>query len=428
MKLKTLLLALFLITIPMIGCSNPSSNQPEESELNPDADGQPEERTPPVPLLLIGMDGFKPSYLDDERAGPTPNFDRLIEHGVRAESLKPVFPTKTFVNLYSIATGLYAENHGILGNTVYDPSENTWLRMRDSDAQQQSFWWGGEPIWITAEKQGLRAGTFFWVGSEAEIDGHRPTRWVPYDSRIPHRDRIDQVIDWLSDQEAPLNFATLYFASVDGAGHSHGPSSIQVTNMVQQMDRNLGQLIDGLEAAGIWPDINILIVSDHGMVETDTDHLIILDDIISLSQVQIIEFSPIAMINPFSGFEDRVYQALKDNEENYTVYRRDQIPEKFRFKNHPRTPALIAVADLPYTIVTRSFLTTRGVMAGNHGYDPSYPEMHGFFLAHGPGIRQGHQAPTLELVDIYALMAHLLGLEAASHDGSLERIGPEVLR
>ena len=435
-----LLIALSLL-LALTGCTEPEpmperpQGEVELDDINDqdgnDGDDDPVVEEPPpegVPLLLIGMDGFKPSYLLDDRYGPTPNFDRLREGGVRAESLKPVFPSKTFVNLYSIVTGLYPENHGIVGNTVFDPELNAFLRMSDSFAQQQSAWWGGEPIWVTAEKAGLSAGTFFWVGSEALIHNTRPSYWIEYDSRVTHTDRIDTVLGWLTDDENPVRFGSLYFASPDGAGHSHGTESNQVANAVRQMDRHLGRIIEGLEEAGVWPDIHLLIVSDHGMVDTDEEKVIVLDDLINLSHVQMVEFNPVAMMNPRSGRLEEVYQALKENEENYKVYLKEDLPERYRLKNSHRTPEIIMIADMPYTITTRSFFEDRGLLSGNHGYDPEYPEMHGVFLAHGPAFHSGVETETLKLVDIYALMAHLLGLEAAPNDGSLERIGSQVLR
>lgn len=400
----------------------------DEEEVEEEEE-QVEEEKPRYPVLLIGMDGFLPEYLSGDY-GATPNFDRLIADGVRAESLRPVFPTKTFPNLYSIVTGLYPGNHGIISNTVYDPVRQETLRMFDDESQQQSHWWGGEPIWVTAEKAGLRASTFFWVGSEAEIQGIQPTDWEPYNSAVPHGDRVDQVVAWLSDEDNPSAFATLYFSRTDSMGHSHGTRSAQVASAVQNMDAQLGRLIDGLEDAGIWPEINVLIASDHGMVNLDPQKVIFLDDIINMSDVFVVEFTPVAMLNPRQGRADEVFRRLNEDEayrEHYEVYRREDLPQEFHL-DHPRVPEILVVAEMPYTITTRSFFQSNGVLTASHGYSPDYPEMHGFFVGFGPDFLEGVEAPILELVDLYSLMAHLLRLEPAANDGSLERIGSEVLR
>ncbi|TXC75174.1 alkaline phosphatase family protein [Bradymonadales bacterium TMQ1] len=428
---RALTLALFatlLLAAPACS-SSPAENDTDTPELDatgPDVTEDPEDgdTSDPIsdetPLILIGFDGFRPDYLS---LAPTPNFDRLIARGVVAESLEPVFPTKTFVNLYSIVTGLYAENHGIVGNTVRDPATGDRLRMSDAELQGQSRWWGGEPIWVTAEKQGKRAGTYFWVGSEAEIGGERPTHWMPFATNYmnPARERIDQVVAWLSADD-PVDFATLYFSDLDGVGHSQGPRGSRLFSELQEADANLGYLIDELEAAGLWPNVNILIVSDHGMTALDDDKVIRLDHIIDERDVFVVEWSPVASLIPDAGKADEVYQALKAAEENYTVYRKEDVPERLRYSNHERIPKILVVADPPYTIANQYILDNIGVSAGGHGYDPEFEDMHGFFAAIGPDFKQGLQSETLKIVDLYALMAHLLALEPADHDGDLVRI------
>lgn len=428
-----------LISLLAMGCSSSSDAEnggaenggaeTSDSDTNGETDGSwqapeidEEERKP---LLLIGVDGVKPSYLEEGFAS-TPNFDRLADDGVLAESLKPVFPSHTFPNLYSIVTGLYPGNHGIVGNTVYDPDRDETLSMRDNEAQTDPAWWGGEPIWATVETQGLRAGTFFWVGSEAKIGGVEPTHYVSYNSMIPHNARTDQVANWLTDDDEPVDFATLYFASPDGAGHEHGPEAPEVVNAIEGVDHQLGRLINQLESRGLWPDINVIILSDHGMIELDEDKVIFLDDIIDLRDVDVVEWSPVAMINPEPGKSDAVYDALKAEEDNFSVYRREDLPDRYNLNSHPRVADIVVIADLPYSLGSRYFHSQQGLFSGGHGFDPEYPEMHGFFLAHGPDFPAGERTDTLKLVDIYALMTHLLVLEPAEHDGSLERIGTQI--
>jgi len=405
---------------PGLDTSEPDISEPDAPDT-PDVDDDDDSpATGDTPLILIGYDGFRPDYL---ALAPTPNFDRLIREGVIAESLEPVFPTKTFVNLYSIVTGLYAENHGIVGNTVRDPSTGDRLRMSDAERQAESRWWGGEPIWVTAEKQGKRAGTYFWVGSEAEIGGERPTHWMPYATNFRNsaRVRIDQVVEWLSADE-PIDLATLYFSDLDGVGHSQGPRGSRLFTELQEADANLGYLIDELDEAGIWPNVNILIVSDHGMTALDDEKVIRLDHIINENDVFVVEWSPIASLIPDAGKADAVYQALKAAEENYTVYRKDELPERLRYNDNERIPEILVVADPPYSIANQYILDTIGINSGGHGYDPEFEDMHGFFAAFGPGFQQGLRSETLKIVDLYALMAHLLEVDPAAHDGDLSRI------
>ncbi len=421
MKNSKILMVFFVAFLFIgVGCSSGQQEQQEEDKGWQLEELDEDER---YPLLIIGVDGVKPTYIEGDY-GETPNLDKLIEEGVWARSLKPVFPSHTFPNLYSAVTGLYPENHGILANTVYDAERDERFSMTNSDAQQDPNWWGGEPIWVSAEKQGLTTSTFFWVGSEAPIKGVRPTNWVEYDSRIRHSDRTDQVLRWLVNDG--VDFATLYFASPDGAGHSHGPYSQQVTSAMEGVDRQLGRLIEDLERGGLWPDINILIFSDHGMAQLDEEKVVFLDDIIDLRDVHVIAWTPVAMLAPRPGKAALVYEQLKEAEDNFAVYRRDEIPDRYRIRDHERTPEILVVADLPYTLTSRTYFEENGLRPGGHGYDPEYAEMHGFFVAHGPNFPAGHTTDTLHIVDLYSLMTYLLGLEAAPNDGSLERIASEI--
>ena len=71
-------------------------------------------------VILISLDGFRYDYID-KFAPPTMN--ALAKDGVRAKWMIPSFPTKTFPNHYTIATGLYPEHHGIVENNVWDFGE-----------------------------------------------------------------------------------------------------------------------------------------------------------------------------------------------------------------------------------------------------------------------------------------------------------------
>ncbi len=436
-----------LIALLMMGCASCSADdeaqidddngfelptgeqedEPEEEEEEVDERGD-RQAEPDHPLLLIGIDGMRHDYFElyeDE----TETLRGLSEGGVKAESLKPIFPTSTFPNLYSTATGLYAENHGIVANTVYDPVRGARLTMSDSDEQQRPEWWGGEPVWATAELQGLKAGTFFWVGSEAPHNGSRATEWVAYDGSIQHRHRVDQVLHWLTRDE-PVDFATLYFSRPDSAGHSHGPEDPRVGEALADVDRQLDRLIAGLDDAGIWPDINLVIISDHGMVELDEDKVIFLDDIIDMDDVYVNTWGPFSMINRAhtSMDLDALYDTLAnaDEAEHYEVYKREDLPERWRISDNERTSELVVVADMPYSLTNHDFFEDRGVLTGTHGYDPAYDEMKGIFVAHGPGIAEGEVIDMVEIVDIYGLMTHLLDLEPAEYDGSFERIEPAL--
>ena len=373
------------------------------------------------PVLLVSIDGFMNEYLD---RNPTPNFDRFIEQGVHAEYLIPVFPTKTFPTHWSIVTGLYVENHGIIANSFYDYElEARFSFGPPDDTPNDERWWGGEPIWITAEKQGLTSATFFWPGSEASIDGVQSTKWVDYDGSVTDITRIDSVMTWLDPAgDIRADFATLYFSFVDSRGHSYGQASPEVDEAVMEMDQLLGYLIEQIDEIGLSDQLNIILVSDHGMADLSDDKIIFLDEIIDLNDVTVIDWSPVALIKPEEGKTELVYNALKEKEENYEVYLREDVPKRFRFSNHYRIPEIVIIADVGYSITDRDYYERRGIIAATHGYDNLAPEMHTFFAAKGPDFKQGEVVPPLESVHIYELMTRILNLEPAPNDGNFEEV------
>lgn len=372
-------------------------------------------------VLLISIDGFMNEYLDRNE---TPNFDRFIKSGVMAEHMIPVFPTKTFPNHYSLVTGLYVENHGIISNSFPDDSLDARFSYGPPEGSaNDERWWGGEPIWITAEKQGKTSATMFWPGSEASIKNVRPTKWVDYDGSVDNYERIDSVMSWLGPAgEVNADFATLYFSHVDSDGHSYGPNSPEVDEAVVEADRLLGYLLDKIDELGLSGRLNILIASDHGMTELSDDKVIFLDEMINLDDVRVIDWTPAALIQPEKGKVDEIYQTLKENEENYRVYMKEDLPRKYGFTNHYRIPDIIMIADVPYTITSRPFYNERGLIAGTHGYDHTAPEMATIFYASGPAIRKGETVPPFQSIHLYELMAHLLNLSPAENDGDLEEV------
>lgn len=379
----------------------------------------PPANTPP-PLLLISIDGFRADYL--ERHAP-PTLTTLAREGMRAEALIPVFPSLTFPNHYTIVTGLYPDHHGIIANTLFD-STLGWFRLSDRDAVSDGRWWqDGEPIWVTAARQGLRTATYFWPGSEAEIHGVRPTYWIPYDSSIPGETRVRQVLEWLAlpDSLRP-RFLTLYFSDVDHAGHEYGPDAPAVAEAVQQVDGYLRLLVDGLKAQGWLGRMHLLIVSDHGMTATSYDRVIFLDDYISLKDVQVVNWSPVLMLTPRSSRFEAVLQALQQAHPHLHVYRKESLPTHLHFGTHRRIPPIIGLADAGWTITARErfMQSSDRFPAGMHGYDPTLPAMHGILIAHGPAFVQGQVVPPVENIHLYALMCHLLGITPAPNYGSLE--------
>jgi len=372
-------------------------------------------------LILISLDGWRWDYVDRARV---PRLRALAKTGVRSEGLIPPFPSKTFPSHYSIVTGLYPEHHGIVSNNMVDDAIGEPFSMSAPTAKD-SRWWAGEPLWVTAEKQGQIAASMFWPGSEVEIGGERPTHWRPYDHALPHRDRIQEVLRWLRlpERERP-SFITLYFSDVDSVGHSAGPESMEILEAAAALDRDLGVLFEGVTDLGLEARVHYVIVSDHGMSQTSMRRVVILDDYIDVSTVDLIDSSPVVGLRPRIGTAEDVYRALKDKHPSLAIYRRADIPAELHYNTHPRIPPVIGIAADGWTVTTRQQLqewqANGRQLGGNHGYDPRLRSMHGLFIAAGSQFRQGVTIPPFENIHLYEMMARVLGLNPAPNDGRLE--------
>lgn len=373
----------------------------------------------PATVILVSLDGVRDDYLDRYAS---PNLHRIITGGVRAP-LMPVFPTKTFPNHYTIVTGLLPEHHGIVENTIFDPVFDARFRISDTGAVTDARWWGGEPLWVTAQRQGQVAAAFFWPGSEAPIEGIRPRYWMRYNDRVPDTTRVRQVLDWLSlPDSARPTLITLYFSKVDHVGHEAGPDGPAVAAAVLQVDSAIGQLLDGLEARGLGGAVNVIVLSDHGMAATSTDRVIALDDYLAPALLgRVTGGSPVLGLWPEPGLEDSVVHALQGKHAHLSVWKRADIPARFHYRAHRRIPPVVALADAGWSLsVTRRDLSDHPerYRGGAHGYDDTVSVMRAIFLAQGPAFRRGVLAPAFRNVHVYDLIAGLLGLTPAPNDGS----------
>ncbi len=376
----------------------------------------------PNKVLLISFDGFRHDYLNKT---DTPNFDQMIEDGVISEGLITIYPSNTFPNYYAIATGLYPENNGFINNSMYDSTIGTWFSMRDREQVENPAWYGGEPIWNTAEKQGVRSGTMFWVGSEAPIQNMRPTHWKRYDGSMPNRDRIDSVLSWMTLGTAKeIDFATLYFDFVDGAGHRHGPDSPEVVQAIEEADALIGYLTSQLDSLGLTENLNKIVVSDHGMTQLSRERIIYIDDYINTENLDVYSWGTSFNVRGDEKTINEIFTRLKQNEQNFRVFKKEELPERFRLKNSPRVPDLITIADVGYMISTRSHVESRPNYAtgGTHGYDNLEQEMHGLFFVTGPDFKKGESISSVENIHIYELIAHLLNIESAGTDGNINEL------
>ncbi|MFY9557535.1 MAG: ectonucleotide pyrophosphatase/phosphodiesterase [Blastocatellia bacterium] len=375
-------------------------------------------------VILISIDGFRYDYLEKHEP---PTLRSLARDGVQAKWMIPSFPSKTFPNHYTLVTGLYPQNHGIVENNVFDKSFNAMFTMSKREEVQNGRWWLGEPIWVAAERQGQKTAPYFFPGSEAEIAGTRPTYWEPYDENVSNDKRVDTILSWL---DLPLSerptFLALYFSDVDDAGHDFSPESAETHDAVLKVDKDLSGLIDGLKARSIFEQVNLVIVSDHGMATQDPNNVVILDELFDTGLAEkVIWTSEIVSIFPGAGNEDAIYKRLKANlPPRVKVYRKAEMPARFHYSSSPRIAPLLVLPDEGWRLTTRlkfeeakAKAGSRG-LRGGHGYDNQLESMRAIFIAHGSAFKKGSVIEPFENVQVYNIMTRILGLTPAPNDGN----------
>ncbi|MDX1677569.1 alkaline phosphatase family protein [Arsukibacterium sp.] len=388
------------------------------------SNGNPDQQpTPSSTIILISLDGFSQQYLGKY---PAPHIERLITQGVVAEAMQPAFPTKTFPNHYSVVTGLYPGNHGIVENNIYDADFDAIFRMSKPEEVRHRRWWLGEPIWVTAEMQGIKTATYFYPGSEADIKGIRPTYWRTYDGDISNTERVQSVLDWLALPEADRpGFLTLYFSSIDDAGHSYGPNSAEVKSAIADVDKAIGDLIAGLKRQNLFDQVNLLLVSDHGMAEVPPDQVIVVDNLFDTNQAALTLWTPeIVSIFPKPGQLESVYQQLSASlPDSATVYRKEDLPDRWHYKQSKRVAPLLIIPEPGWRLMRQSqyqrWQQTSDIssVSGSHGYDNTAPSMQAIFIGHGPAFAKGETIPAFANIELYNLMCIILGIKPAVNDG-----------
>ncbi|XP_006881994.1 PREDICTED: ectonucleotide pyrophosphatase/phosphodiesterase family member 5 [Elephantulus edwardii] len=366
-------------------------------------------------VLLVAFDGFRWDYL---YRFPTPHFHYIMKAGVHVKQVTNIFITKTYPNFYTMVTGLFAESHGIVSNSMFDPVLNKSFSLDDMSIYDSEFWEEATPIWITSQRAGHTSGAAMWPGTDVEIHKSFPTHYLPYNESVPFEDRVAKIIEWFTLKE-PINLGLLYWEDPDDMGHHLGPDSPLMKSVITDIDNKLGYLIKMLRKAKLWNTLNLIITSDHGMTQCSEERIIELDRYLDNDLYILIDQSPVAAILPKEGKFDEVYEALAHAHPNLTVYKKKEIPERWHYRYNSRIQPIIAVADQGWHILQNK---SDGFLLGNHGYDNALPQMHPIFLAHGPAFKKNFTKGSMNLTDLYPLLCHLLNITALPHNGSFQNV------
>lgn len=364
--------------------------------------------------IVISLDGCRWDY---PQWYHTPFFDRMAQEGV-ASGLIPSYPSKTFPNHYTLATGLYPDHHGIVANDFFDPTTGRRFSLGNPDTKMDPVFYGGEPIWVTAQKQGLRTAVFYWPGSDVAVCNTHPNTYYLYDAKphLTYEQRTDLILAQLKqDERQRPDLIMAYMEQPDANGHRYGPQAPQTQQAVCQMDSLLGALYQKIQQLPIAKDVNLIVLSDHGMSWIPQTHKVDIIPYLKKGWIRDLEGNMPANLFVTPGCTDSVINNLR-NVPHIRVWKREEVPAYLHYGTNDREGDVIVDPQLGWVVYHDSI--TAG---GNHGFDPTYMDMHAIFRAVGPDFR--HIAlPHFKNVDVYPLLCRLLRIEPAKNDGNLEEI------
>ncbi|HSD17268.1 MAG TPA: ectonucleotide pyrophosphatase/phosphodiesterase [Thermomonas sp.] len=376
----------------------------------------------PAPtVLLVSIDGLPAAVPGN---GRMPALDAIAREGVQAAWLQPSYPTLTFPNHYTLATGLRPDRHGIVHNNINDTTLGRFVSKQAS--ARDGRWWGGEPIWVTLQRQGGIAATMFWPGSEAEIAGQHPRYWKQFDGTLPVDARVDQVLAWLDLPPAQRpRLVTLYLEQYDVAAHAAGMHSPRAMQALATVDAGLARLRAGLRARRLDDSVDLIVLSDHGMSDVRAEDVRYLDDIVPADALEVESVGQTAWLSARAGREAEVEQALVRRHDHFQCWRKAEAPANWHFGRNPRIPPIICQADEGWRVWLHRWPTPT-VLKGEHGFAPEDVSMRAVFTAVGPSFRGGVRLPAFDNVDVYPLLARLLRITPAPNDGDIAPLLPAL--
>ena len=370
-------------------------------------------------VLLISIDGYRYDY--NRKFGP-PALKNFARKGIRAKGLIPVHPSETFPNHYSIATGLRADKHGIVANNFYDRArrQRYWFGKDFREMAEDGSWYKGEPLWVATAKAQMVSASYFWVGSDANIQGIYPTYYYPYNQQVPNRKRIEQVLKWFKlPAKTRPHFVMLYFSDIDKAGHNFGPNSPKTKAEVLKLDKELNFLFKELKKINL--DINTIVLSDHGMDQIKKT-LYISDYINPSDKVRIEgQGANLQLYIEDSAIKNKLYKKLK-KVPHFDIYQREKFPLNYARHHTERIGDLILSVHYPYYLSTKK----PSKKVGAHGYHPfKNKNMWGIFYARGPQISNAGEIAAFQNIHVYPFVMKILGLKIKTRiDGKTNILSP----
>ena len=370
-------------------------------------------------VIMISIDGFRHDYAEKHGAK---NLLALANEGVKADGMIPSYPSLTFPNHYTIATGLYPSHHGLASNYFYSVRRKQFYSMRRAESVTDGSWYGGTPLWVLAERQQMLSASYYWVGTEADISGIYPTYYYKYNETISIDKRVQTVIDWLRlPPEQRPHLITFYFPDVDHAGHEFGPDAPETRDAVRWVDNTIGTLFEEVKKTGL--PVNFIVVADHGMTSIDTKNTLPMPAAVDTSKFHIPRgFELVELYAKNKSDIQPTYEKLKKEEKHFTAYLKSNMPAHLHYGEKDDVHGVIGDIMLIPTWPKVFHFSNRSPNPGAHGFDPALvKDMYTIFYAWGPNFKTNLRVPAFENVNVYPVVARILGLTYSDKiDGSPE--------
>ncbi|MDL2247263.1 ectonucleotide pyrophosphatase/phosphodiesterase [Bacteroides sp. OttesenSCG-928-J23] len=365
--------------------------------------------------IIVSLDGFRWDY---PTLYETPNLNKMAEAGVSAIML-PSYPASTFPNHYTIATGLVPDHNGLVNNSFWDPETKKYFSITNDEVRYNPHYYLGEPIWITAQKQGVKTGVLYWVGSDVPIKNSHPTYYKVWNDypQLTDRQRIDTAIEWLQkpEEERP-QLIMIYYDEPDGKGHTYGPVSNECKFIVNYLDNLMGTLMDKISKLPIADRVNLIVTSDHGMTEISKERYVDSNKYLKSEWYDRIAGNTPTSIFTKKEYRETVYNTLK-SVEHIRVWKKEDIPAELNYGTSNRLGDIVVAPELGW-----QFSNSVRDNIGAHGYFPESKDMQVIFYAYGPDFKENYTGSSFVNVDIYPLLAHLLKITPETTDGKMERV------
>ena len=372
--------------------------------------------------VIISLDGLRWDYLDTY---DVPFMQQLAREGVKAV-MQPSFPSKTFPNHYTLATGLTPDHHGIITNTFWDRERGVEFSLGNKDTRSKGYYYGGDPVWLTAKHQGVKTATVFWVGSDVAIQGEHPTYWLDYQTQqLDYPGRVDEIIRLLSmpEKERP-HLVMAYFEEPDRSGHNYGPMNRMTRRALEDMDRLLSLMWTRIQMLPIGSQVNLIITGDHGMTSVDPKRFVDIDDVLPKHWYErFCNDYPTLIYASAPQYVDSICDALQ-HVDHIRAWKKADIPAYLGYGTNKNMGDVVVLPDVGWLFADKPSKKQRG----SHGFDHTAADMQVGFRAVGPDFKVGYEKPDrFRNVCIYSLLCYLLGVTPSPNDGNLDEVA-DMLR